>query len=337
MSKNNSRSSNWKERRRFHALELKRRGWKQADIAIALDVSKGAVSQWISMAKKGGLTGLVSQPHLGRPPELSQEEKRLLPDYLWHGAEAYGFRGEVWTCTRVRKVIELEFGITYHRSHVARLLKDLHWTPQQPIERAAQRDEEEIAHWRKEVWLEVQKKARLEHRILVFVDESGFYLLPAAIRTYAPCGETPVLRVFQTRDHLSMMSGITPHGWLFTMTRFDSLNGLDSAHFLKHLQARIDGKLLVIWDGSPIHRGIDVRTFLAEGAAKQIHLERLPPYAPDLNPDEGTWRHLKRVELRNVCCFDLDHLHQQIHLAILRLRRKPQLIQSFFLQAGLQI
>jgi len=154
------------------------------------------------------------------------------------------------------------------------------------------------------------------------VDESGFYLLPAIVRIYAPRGQTPILCVFQTRDHLSVMSGITPHGWLFTMTRDDALNGSDSVHFLKHLHALTDHKLLVIWDGSPIHRSIAVRSFLADGAAKQIHLERLPAYAPDLNPAEGTWRHLKYVELRNVCSFDLKHLHQQLNLAILRLRRK---------------
>jgi transposase len=79
----------------------------------------------------------------------------------------------------------------------------------------------------------------------------------------------------------------------------------------------------VIWDGSPIHRSKEVRAFLANGAAKQIHFERWPAYAPDLNPDEGTWQHLKQVELRNVCCFDLNHLHQQLDLAILRLWHKP--------------
>lgn len=335
MPKNKKQSTNWKEQRRFHAVELKRQGWKQTDIATALKVSKGAVSQWLSKVKRQGEETLSARPHTGRPPDLTAEEKRMIPDYLWHGAEAYGFRGALWTCPRVQKVIEMEFGVKYHRSHVARLLKDLNWTPQQPIERATQRDESEICRWRNEVWLEMKKKAHLERRILVFVDESGFYLLPAAIRTYAPRGQTPILEVFQTRDHLSVMSGITPHGWLFTMTRYDALNGLHSIHFLKQLHSQTDRKLLVIWDGSPIHRSKEVRTFLANGAAKQIHLERLPAYAPDLNPDEGTWRHLKRVELRNVCCFDLEQLHRELNLAILRLRRKPYLIQSFFNQAGL--
>jgi len=182
-----------------------------------------------------------------------------------------------------------------------------------------------------------EKKARLERRALIFVDESGFYLLPAAVRTYAPRGHTPILRVWQTRDHLSVMSGITPHGGLFTLVREDSMTGADSVHFLKHLRGQMGRKLLVIWDGAPIHRGEDVKSYLTDGAAKQIHLEQLPSYAPELNPDEGTWQHLKQVELRNVCCVDLAHLPHQLNLAILRLRRKPHVIQSFFAAAGLAI
>jgi transposase len=121
------------------------------------------------------------------------------------------------------------------------------------------------------------------------------------------------------------------------MTRDDSMNGLDSVHFLKHLLWQTNSKLLVIWDGSPIHRNQCVKDYLANGATKHIHLERLPAYAPDLNPDEGVWDHLKYVELRNLCCSDLNHLHRELNLAILRLRHKPDLIQSFFALAGLSI
>jgi transposase len=158
MSKNKSQTTSWKERRRFHAIELKDKGWKQREIATALDVSEGAVSRWLKKVGEQGKASLCARPHTGRPPELTQEEKRLLPDFLGHGAEAYGFRGAVWTCARVRKVIEQEFDVTYHRSHVARLLKELNWTPQQPIERATQRDETEIIRWREEIWLEMKKK-----------------------------------------------------------------------------------------------------------------------------------------------------------------------------------
>jgi transposase len=132
------------------------------------------------------------------------------------------------------------------------------------------------------------------------------------------------------------MSGITMDGRLYTMVRYDALDSLDSVVFLKHLLPRVSDKLLVIWDGSPIHKG-HVKTFLAEGGAKQIHLEQLPPYAPDLNPGEAVWHQLKNVEMRNLCCRNLAHLRTELGLAIRRLRRKPYLITSFFAEAGLSI
>jgi transposase len=168
------------------------------------------------------------------------------------------------------------------------------------------------------------------------VDESGFYLLPGVVRTYAPCAQTPVLRSMYTRDHLSVMSGITMHGRLYTMVRGEALDSFDSVVFLKHLLPHASGKLLVIWDGSPIHKGY-VKTFLAEGGAKQIHLEQLPPYAPDLNPGEGVWHHLKNVEMRNLCCLNLAHLRSELGRAVRRLRRKPHLISACFAEAGLAI
>jgi transposase len=173
--------------------------------------------------------------------------------------------------------------------------------------------------------------------MIVFVDEAGFYLLPAVVRTYAPCGCTPVLRVFQTRDHLSAMSGITMNGYLFTRVKDDAMNGADAVGFLKHLLSQLDSLLLVIWDGSPIHRGEAVKTFLSNGGGERVHLERLPPYAPELNPDESVWNHLKNVELANVCCVDFSQLHHELSLAILRLRRRTDLIQSFFITAGLAL
>jgi transposase len=181
-----------------------------------------------------------------------------------------------------------------------------------------------------------QKKARIEGRTIVFVDESGFYLLPGLVRTYAPCGQTPVLRSVYTRDHVSVMSGITMDGRLYTLVRDNALDSLDSMLFLKPLLPQVSEKLLVIWDGSPIHKG-HVRTFLAEGGARQIHLEQLPPYAPDLNPGEGVWQHLKHVDMRNLCCVNLPHLRSELRLAMKRLRRKPHVLTACLAQAGLSI
>jgi transposase len=133
------------------------------------------------------------------------------------------------------------------------------------------------------------------------------------------------------------MSGITPKGNLFTMVGKQAMTGIESARFLKHLRNQVGGMLLVVWDGSPIHRGRKVKGYLADGGTKHIHLEQLPAYAPDVNPAEGVWNQLKFVEMRNLCCWDLTDLHYELNLAIVRLRRKPKLIQSFFAGAGLSL
>lgn len=127
------------------------------------------------------------------------------------------------------------------------------------------------------------------------------------------------------------------HGHLFTRVKDKAMNGEDAVGFLKHLLHQLDSLLLVIWDGSPIHRGEAVKTFLSGGGAERVHLERLPPYAPDLNPDECVWNHLKNVELANVCSGNFPELHHELSLAILRLRRRTHLIQSFFKTAGLAL
>ena len=166
---------------------------------------------------------------------------------------------------------------------------------------------------------------------MVFVDEAGFYLLPAAVRTYAPRGQTPVLK-YPFWQHLSMISAITPQGKLYTQTRAESFDGEAIVRFLKHLLQHIPGKLLVIWDGLPAHRSKAVKTFLRQGATKRLYLAQLPSYAPELNPDEGVWNYLKRVELKNLCCHDLLELRTELHKAVARLRHNTNVIQGFIRQ-----
>jgi transposase len=318
-------------------LFLKRRGWYQRDIAEALDVSEEAISRWLARARDDGPEARRARPAPGHPPRLTQDQVRSLPEFLWHGPEAYGFRGQVWTCARIAKVIEWECGARYHKDHVGRLLKGLRRTPQQPIKRAIQRDEAAIDRWRAAVWPDLLRRARRERRALIFEDESGFYLLPGVVKTYAPEGLTPVLREKQTRDHLSVMGAMTPEGRVFIMARPESLNGMHCIDFLLHLLRVAGDRLLVIWDGSPIHRRVEVQEFVA-GTRGRVWLEALPGYAPDLNPwDEGGWHHLKDIEMRNLVCRDLEELHQELYLAVGRLRQKPHLVRSFFAQAGLKL
>jgi len=179
-----------------------------------------------------------------------------------------------------------------------------------------------------------KKKAKDEKRTIVFVDESGFYLLPMAVRTYAPRGQTPVLRVKLTREHLSAIGGITPDGRLFMQMQDHAYKAEDVVRFLRLLLRKISGKLLVIWDGAPIHRAKVIKAFLKRGAAKRLHLQRLPSYAPDLNPQEGVWNLLKRRELKNLCCRDVPQVAKELRRAKERLRHRPEVLQHCFAHAS---
>ena len=169
---------------------------------------------------------------------------------------------------------------------------------------------------------------------MVWVDESGFYLLPLVRRTYAPRGQTPVIREYLTHDHLSAISGITPGGKLYMMVQEEAYRGPTVVNFLKHLMRHIPGKLMIIWDGAPIHRSRVIKDFLSSGATGRIHLESLPGYAPDLNPDEGIWNYLKRVELKNLSCPDVATLRRELRRAKERLRHKQEIILACIKQPG---
>lgn len=152
--------------------------------------------------------------------------------------------------------------------------------------------------------------------------------------TWAPVGQTPVLRTPLKYDHLSVISAVTPDGRLFTHIQEHAYRGPAIVGFLRQLLRQVPGKLLVIWDGASIHHGHAVKDFLAAGAAQRLHLERLPGYAPDLNPDEGVWNLLKRGELKNRCTQDMIELRWELGLAIRRLRRKAHLLRACFRQCG---
>ena len=180
-----------------------------------------------------------------------------------------------------------------------------------------------------------QKGAKAQQQTILFIDESGFYPLPSVVRTDAPIGQTPILQEWWTRDHLSAISALSLGGKLYFQCQDHSLNSEDVVAFLEHLLREVPGRLVLIWDGAPMHRRHRIKRFLAHGAAQRLHVERLPAYAPELNAGEGLWQQLKGVELRNVCGFNLPHLRRELREAVKRVRRKPRILRGFFHGANL--
>lgn len=151
------KKADWRTERRKRAWALKQAGWAQKDIAAALGVSEGAVSQWISRARANGDEALEGHPPPGLTPRLGAEQRAQLPALLLKGAEAYGFRGDVWTARRVADVIWQTFGVRYSPAHVTRLLHQVGWSRQRPVEQATQRQTEAVKTWMQERWPALKK------------------------------------------------------------------------------------------------------------------------------------------------------------------------------------
>lgn len=152
------RAVDLREWRRFRAWDLAQQGWKQRAIATALGVTEGAVSQWLKKAREGGSASLRRRVAPGPPHRLTGEQRAHLPTLLAQGAEAFGFRGDVWTARRIAVVIQREFRVHYHPSHVNRLVHTLGLSVQQPDIRATQRDQSKVDAWFTERWPVLEKK-----------------------------------------------------------------------------------------------------------------------------------------------------------------------------------
>jgi transposase len=180
-----------------------------------------------------------------------------------------------------------------------------------------------------------QQGAQAHRRTLRFSEESGFSPLPSGVRTSAPMGHTPSLREWWPRAHLSALSARSPEAKRSCAGQDRPINAEEVAALLEPLLRASPGRMVMLWDGAPIHRRHVVQAFLGAGAADRRPGERLPAYAPALNPGEGLWASVKGVERRHICCFKLAHLRAALREAVNRVRQKPRVIRGLFSGAKL--
>lgn len=171
-----------------------------------------------------------------------------------------------------------------------------------------------------------EKGAELNARI-VFVDETGVSLIPNARKTWAKRGKTPVLKHQFRWPKLSAIGGITPDGKLYFRVHDGSIKQAQVVAFLKHLMRHEPRRVLILWDGGPTHKSKIVQAFLAENADR-LEAHRLPAYAPELNPIELLFSHLKNQQLANNAPHDVRELRRSVRLAIMRVRVRPARIRN---------
>lgn len=178
-----------------------------------------------------------------------------------------------------------------------------------------------------------KKKARQRKQTIVFIDESGLSTRPSRARTWAPRGQTPLLQETFNWKSLSIIGGLALWRFYFQIHP-GSIKSPQVILFLQHLLRHIPGKILVLWDGAPIHRSGLVQNFVASSQGR-IALERLPAYAPELNPVEYMWGHLKSHEIANLLVTKAWELSFEATAALRRMRRRPCIIAASYHQAEL--
>jgi transposase len=275
----------------------------------------------------------LSRGKPGPDKQLSPEQLADLEELLLAGAQAAGYEHGLWTLGRVRALIAQRFGVQYSEVAVWKLLRELKWSPQKPEKRAREADREAIERWKSQRWPELVAEAEQEQRTLVFVDESGFSQRPARKRTWAPRGQTPILEFNFNWKRISAIAGVSFCELWFALHE-GTIRAPQVIEFVKQLQARIGQKLLLIWDGLSAHGSRAVRSFL-ESLGEAVRVERLPSYAPELNPVEFLWGHLKNHDLANVTPDSLGQLSKAARNALFKAQKRPSVIHAFWVQTEL--
>jgi transposase len=319
----------------MEAAEMFAEGKSRSEVARALGATWRATHGWYQQWLKGGVESLRAKGKPGPEPKFTNEDVERLGVELAKGAMSHGYPNELWTLRRVGALVRETFGKKASVSEVWRLLKRMNWSPQKPQRQARERDAGKIQHWKEEAWPELCKKAREEARTIVFVDECGFSQKSTAKKTWAPSGETPILEMNFNWEKLSVIGGISLKSIYFQM-HDDSIKSEQVIGFLEHLQRYVGGKLLVIWDGLPAHRSKLVAEYLKKTQGR-VWVERLPAYAPELNPIEYLWGNVKGNDLANFSPKELWELSKQARDALFKKRRRPKLIQAFWVQTRLNL
>jgi transposase len=250
------------EKRRFGAVKLFDRNLNNSEIGRRLKVSNQTVSRWRKEYQEGGNVALRRAGRAGRLPCLDEAAKARLVELLLEGPERLGYETPLWTCQRVADLIERNFQVDYHPGHVWRILRQLHWSGQQPVGRALERNETASTSGSTSAGRRL-KKAQKEGRTIVFIDESGPSQRPHRRRTWAPRGQTPVLQFHFNWKTLSVIAGVTL--WNFYFQIFEqAIKSEQIIEFLKHLLRYIAGDILLIWDRLPAHRSLITQRFIRD-------------------------------------------------------------------------
>ena len=194
----------------------------------------------------------------------------------------------------VQTLIDQKMGVALGLTAVGRLLASLEITPQKPLRRAYERDPAAVELWQKENYPKLKKRAKKLGAVLFFLDEAGFQSDPPLGRTYGLKGHTPIVVTSGQRQSINVISAVNAQGAFWAASYTGKLNAEAFVAFLRDFMKSRNGKVFLVVDGHPAHKANIVKEYIAQLKGR-LELHFLPPYAPDLNPDEFVWNYMKNT------------------------------------------
>lgn len=318
---------------RLMAIERVREGESPATVIASYGFNRTTIYKWIKAAMQPGvgIRALRSTKATGRPRTLTPAQEQQV--FRWvngRDPRQYGLDFGLWTRTVVAELIAQKFGVRVGVTAVGELLAKLGLTPQKPLQRAYQRDPEAIERWQRETFPAIARQARAQGAAVFFWDESGFRADTVHGKTWGVRGQTPVVHRPGQRQSISAASAVNANGafWFCTYT-----GALKAELFVVLLRKLMRGRrkpVHLVLDSLPAHKTASVRDYVASTKGR-LSLHFLPGYAPDLNPDELVWSHVKRTGTARRPLQKGEQLRDKIEAQLTALKRMPHLVRSFFL------
>lgn len=267
-------------------------------IAKQFNVSRSTLHRWYEQSKsKHGDERFKSAPGRGRKGIIGPKEAKKLLAILSHPASKYGFSDDLWNCPRIAVVIKQRLKLSLSRVQVWEFLGRAGLRYIQPEKRYRAADPARRDAWINHELPQIIAFAEKKRAVLYFEDESSLALQPSAGKTWAPRGTTPIIRVPEGRGSIPLISAISPSGKLLFSLPPARVNSKTVITFLRQLLNHHKNRhVVVIMDSAPSHTSKVTRKFIAD--QKRLHVFHLPPYCPDLNPDELVWNHLKHQKMK---------------------------------------
>jgi len=317
---------------RLMAVERVREGEPAAKVIEAYGFSRTTIYKWLKAALQPGLgiRALRSTKATGRPRALTpRQESQVFRWINGRDPRQYGLDFGLWTRAVVVELIEKKFGVKLGLTAVGELLARLGLTPQKPLQRAYQRDPEAIEQWQRETFPALARQAKAEGAEIFFWDESGFRADTVHGKTWGVRGQTPVVQRPGQRQAISAASAVSANGAFWFCTYEGGLNAELFVELLEKMLKYRRKPIHLVLDSLPAHKTALVKKYVASTKGR-LTLHFLPGYAPDLNPDELVWSHVKRTGTARRPLQQGEKLRDKIEEQLAKLQKLPQLVRSFF-------